>query len=124
MAYNPNNAVGTEYVNTNICRSFNQNIGTSMTRLTGAEVPGLTNTSSPVLTGGMVCSEVTIINKTTGNLSLYDRGFDDTLNGLLIGTGESITLRGLTNVAQVSAVAAVAGNVYYRTQFYSNNPSR
>ncbi len=124
MAYNPNNAVGTEYINTNICRSFNQHIATSLTMLTGANVPGFTNTSSPVLTGGMVCSEVTIINKTTGNLSLFDNGFSDTLNGLLIGTGESITLRGLTNVAQVSAIAASAGTIYYRTQFYSNNPSR
>jgi hypothetical protein len=124
MAYNPNNAVGTEYVNTNICRSFKQYIFTSLTSLTGAAVPGLTTTSSPVLTGGMVCSEVTIINKTTGDLSLYDRGFTNVNNSLLIGTGESITLRGLTNVAQVSAIAASAGTVYYRTQYFSSNPSR
>ena len=99
--------------------------------LTGAEVPAFTEevvgdrkTVAPYLTGGMPCSEVTIINKTTGDLTLFDMDYPNALNGLLIGTGESVTLRGLTNVAQVSAVAASAGTVYYRTQFFSNNPSR
>ena len=122
MADNSNNGSG--YVNYNICRSFNQNIDTTLTMLTGAVVPGFTGTATPALTGGQPCSEVIIINKTAGDLTLYDMEYPDTLNGLLIGTGESVTLRGLTNVAQVSAVAASAGTVYYRTQFFSNNPSR
>lgn len=93
--------------------------------LTGAEVPGFADTSTiPALTGGMPCSEVIILNKTAGDLTLYDCDYADALNGFLIGSGESVTLRGLTNVAQVSAVAASAGPVYYRTQFYSINPSR
>jgi hypothetical protein len=120
MADNSNNGSG--YVNYNICRSFNQTIDTTLTMLTGAEVPGFTVT--PALTGGQPCSEVIIINKTSGNLTLFDMEYSDALNGLLIGTGESITLRGLTNVAQVSAIAASAGTVYYRTQFFSSNPSR
>jgi len=129
MADNSNNGSG--YRNFNICRSFNQNISTSLTMLTGAEVPAFTEevvgdrkTVAPYLTGGMPCSEVTIINKTAGDLKLYDMDYADALNCLLIGTGESITLRGLTNVAQVSAQAVSAGTVYYRTQFFSINPSR
>lgn len=119
MADNSNNGSG--YVNFNICRSFNQTISTSLTMFTGAEAPVITD---GVLTGGQPCSEVVIINKTAGDLTIYDNGYDDAANGLLIGTGESVTLRGLTNVAQVSAVAASAGTVYYRTQFFSINPSR
>lgn len=120
MATNANNGSG--YVNYNICRSFNQNINTSLTMLTGAEVP--VKTAEDGIRGGQPCSEVIIINKTAGNLTIYDCDYADALNGLLIGTGESVTLRGLTNVAQVSAIAASAGTIYYRTQFYSINPSR
>ena len=129
MADNSNNGSG--YVNFNICRSFNQNIDTTLTMLTGAEIPAFTEevtdgriTYAPILTGGQPCSEVVIINKTSDNLAIHDMGYEDDLNGLVIGTGESVTLRGLTNVAQVSAVAVTAGTIYYRTQFYSINPSR
>ncbi len=129
MADNSNNGSG--YVNFNICRSFNQNISTTLTMLTGAEIPAFTEevtedriTYAPVLTGGQPCSEVVIINKTSGNLAIHDMGYEDDLNGLVLGAGESVTLRGLTNVAQVSAKAVSTGNVYYRTQFYSINPSR
>ena len=122
MADNSNNGSG--YINYNICRSFNQHISTSLTMLTGAEIPAFTNTATPALTGGHPCSEVIIINKTAGNLTLFDMEYPDALNGLLIGTGESITLRGLTNVAQVSAVAASAGTIYFRAQYFSSNPAR
>ncbi len=120
MADNSNNGSG--YVNYNICRSFNQTIDTTLTMLTGAEVPGFTVT--PALTGGQPCSEVIIINKTSGNLFVYDNGYEDEVNSLALGAGESITLRGLTNVAQVSAKAVSSGTVFYRTQFYSINPAR
>ena len=129
MADNSNNGSG--YVNFNICRSFNQNIDTTLTMLTGAEIPAFTEevtegriTYAPVLTGGQPCSEVVIINRTSGNLSVYDMGYEDDINSVALGAGESITLRGLTNVAQVSAKAVSAGSIYYRTQFYSINPSR
>lgn len=122
MADNFNNGSG--YVNYNLCRSFNQNIDTTLTMLTGAEVPAFTVSATPVLTGGQPCSEVIIINKTSGNLSIYDMGYEDDINSLALGPGESITLRGLTNVAQVSAKAVSSGSIYYRTQFYSINPSR
>lgn len=119
MADNSNNGSG--YVNFNICRSFNQTISTSLTMFTGANAPV---TTDGVLTGGQPCSEVIIINKTAGDLTIFDMEYTDAANGLVISTGESVVIRGLTNVAQVSAVAASAGTVYYRTQFFSNNPSR
>ncbi len=115
------------YVNFNLCRSFNQRIETSLTMLTGAAVPGFTgatSTSSSVLTGGHPCSEITIYNRTSGNVTVYDNEYADTLNGFLLATGESFTFRGLTNVAQVSAIAASAGNIHYRAQYFSFNPSR
>ena len=40
MADNSNNGSG--YVNFNICRSFNQNISTTLTMLTGAAIPAFT----------------------------------------------------------------------------------
>tara|TARA_R110000851_G_scaffold245017_1_gene397814 strand:+ start:149 stop:544 length:396 start_codon:yes stop_codon:yes gene_type:complete len=121
------------YVNYNLCRSFNQHITTALTMLTGASTPGFVLSAAPsstvrshgaFLTGGMPCSEVIVINKTAGDLTLFDNDYSDALNGLLISTGESVVLRGLTNVAQVSAVAASAGSIYFRTQFFSSNPSR
>lgn len=123
------------YVNFNLCRSFNQRITTALTMLTGAAVPGFTgattigidgaiSTRAPALTGGHPCSEITIYNRTSGNVTVYDNEYSDPLNGFLLATGESFTFRGLTNVAQVSAIAASAGNVHYRAQYFSFNPSR
>ena len=115
------------YVNFNLCRSFNQLIGTSLTMLTGAAVPGFTGattTSSSVLTGGHPCSEIIIYNRTGGNITVFDNEYPNSLNGFLLSAGETFTFRGLTNVAQVSATAASAGNIHYRAQYYSSNPSR
>jgi len=115
------------YVNFNLCRSFNQRIGTSLTMLTGAAVPGFTGattTSSSVLTGGHPCSEIIIYNRIGGNITVFDNEYPNPLNGFLLSAGETFTFRGLTNVAQVSATAASAGNIHYRAQYYSSNPSR
>ena len=57
-------------------------------------------------------------------VTVYDNEYADTLNGFLLTTGESFTFRGLTNVAQVSAIAASAGNIHFRAQYFSFNPSR
>ena len=47
------------------------------------------------------------------------------MNTLLIGDDESVTIRGITNSNQVSAATSSgSGLIYYRTQFYSINPSR
>jgi|TARA_R110001606_G_scaffold225307_1_gene373386 hypothetical protein len=115
------------YVNFNLCRSFNQHIKTSMTILTGAAIPGeaaATSTTGLALTGGHPCSEITIWNRTTNTLTVYDNDYSDALNGFILSAGEQFTFRGLTNVAQVSATATTAGKIYYRAQYYSFNPSR
>lgn len=95
------------YINLNKCRSFN------VTLPGGAAKTPLVD---------QVCSEVIIINRTPGDVTLYDSGYDAAENGLLLKTEESMTLRGITNTNQVSAVGS--GSLYYRTQYYSNSPSR
>ena len=97
----------TTYRNTNVCRSFSLGVTTSMQALTG-----------------QVCSEVLIINKSAQDLYVYDGEYTQDDNRILVSDGESITIRGITNCDQVSAKAGGSGTIYYRTQYYSNNPSR
>jgi len=103
------------YVNPNECRSYNQPANTAFLPLSS-----------------QICSEVFIINKTGQDLKIVDDPNGPAsadrvgaMNTLLIGDDESVTIRGITNANQVSA-ATTSGNgtIYYRTQFYSINPSR
>lgn len=107
--YTDNN--GTTFVNINHCRSFNFSLSDSLVALVNE-----------------VCSEVVLINKTGQNVFIYDSGYSDDLNRLLLGDGESFILRGITNSMQVSAQGApelsAGGQFYYRTQWYSNLPQR
>ena len=97
-----------DYINTNICRSYKVTIATSLVKFTG-----------------MTCSEVLVYNKSGQDLELYDQNYSDAANAFLIGDGESVTIRGLTNADQLSGkLASGSGSVYYRTQYFSNNPSR
>jgi hypothetical protein len=99
---------GTTFVNQNVCRSFNMNITTSLRALSGE-----------------ICSEVLIINKTGANVTLYDQGYISVQNGLLLADGDSIIMRGVTHTTQISAVAdSGTGLLYYRSQYFSNTPSR
>ena len=112
------------YFNNNECRSFNIRLGTAMKRLSGID------SAAPFL--GQLCSEVYIVNKTGQTVTLFDRsdawGDAEAINvsrGFLLDDNDSITLRGLTNVNQVSAkTGSGAGTLYYRTQFFSSNPIR
>ncbi|MBC8416717.1 hypothetical protein H8E06_00115 [bacterium] len=98
----------TTYVNPNVCRSFNVTATTTLAALTG-----------------QVCSEVLIYNKTGQDLKIFDGGYSDGSNAFLIADGDSVTIRGITNANAVSAqTASGSGTIYYRTQYYSNNPSR
>ena len=120
----PTTNSGSSYFNNNECRSFNIIVGTGMTRLSGIDSAG------PFI--GQNCSEVYIVNKTGQAVTLFDRsdawGDAEAINvsrGFLLDDNDSITLRGLTNVNQVSAkTASGAGTLYYRTQFFSSNPIR
>lgn len=97
-----------EYVNLNKCRSFNQTLpgGTAKTPLVD-----------------QICSEVIIVNRTgNGGITIFDNGYDAPENAFILSDGESATFRGITNTNQVSAVGD--GNIYYRTQYFSNSPSR
>lgn len=98
---------GSTFFNINQCRSFNQTAGTAFTKLS----------SQP-------CSEIELFNRTGGNLSAYDGGFSAEAFAMFIPNNGSIILRGLTNSDQVSAKAASAGPIFYRTQFFSMNPLR
>ena len=99
------------YVNLNKCRSFNQTLPGA------AVIPG-----TPLV--DQVCSEVIIVNRTGAPITIYDSGYSDAQNGFLLENLESATFRGITNTNQVSAVAVDSGDIYYRTQYYSNSPSR
>ena len=120
----PTTNSGNSYFNNNECRSFNVRVGTAMTRLSGVD------SAAPFL--GQLCSEVYIVNKTGQTVTLFDRsdawGDAEAINvsrGFLLDDNDSISLRGLTNVNQVSAkTASGAGTLYYRTQFFSSNPIR
>lgn len=98
-----------QYVNINKCRSFNQTLP-----------------SGSVLTAlqAQICSEVIFVNRTGGDVLLFDNGYDDAANGFLLADSESVTIRGLTNSDQLSATSSGGGVIYYRAQYYSNNPSK
>lgn len=94
-----------EYVNRNKCRSFKQTLAGGTTALLD-----------------QICSEVIIVNRTGADVLIYDSGYADLANGFLLADLESATFRGLTNTNQVSA--AGTGDIYYRSQFFSNTPSQ
>ena len=119
MALPPTSNEGTAYFNTNQCRSFEQQISTSLVKLSGGAE------------GGFPCSEVIIKgNQGDGVLFVYDRaelftaGVPEDEYRFALSAGESFTFRGLTNVDQVSAKMSTGTVVInYRTQFFSYNPS-
>jgi hypothetical protein len=99
---------GTTFYNQNFCRSFNLAISASLQALVNE-----------------VCSEVIIVNKTGKTVIIYDSGYNAARNGFLLEDKESFVLRGITNAMQVSAIGSGnGGNLYYRTQWYSNLPQR
>lgn len=101
--YTSNNAT---FYRVNQCFSFVQAISSVLVPLTAQS-----------------CSEVMIINKTGQSIYVYDNDIISTSKRLLLDTNESITLRGITNTTQVSAVTlSGGGNLYFRTQQFSFLP--
>jgi len=127
MATTPTSNTGSTYFNINQCRSFSM-------RLAATTLTCLSSTDTGGHGAGQPCSEVIIVNKTGGNLTIYDQNFGPFASGSPEGAGASrgfvledndqFTFRGLTNVNEVSAFAASTGPIYYRAQFFSSNPSR
>ena len=103
----PTSNNGSTFYNINECKSFKQSIGTSLVQLSA-----------------FPCSEVIIVNRTSGNISVYDNNNFAEENSFLLSSGESFTFRGITNSSVVSAIAASAGDIYYRTQYFSMLPQR
>jgi len=122
MATTPTSNTGSTYFNINQCRTFSMRLAaTTLTCLSSTDLAGHGV--------GQPCSEVIIVNKTGGNLTIYDQGHGPFASaggefGFVIANNEQFTFRGLTNVNEVSAYAAQTGPIYYRTQFFSSNPSR
>ena len=93
-----------EYVNLNKCRSYK------------IAIDGLTKLVD------QSCSEVIVVNRTGADITIKDSDYSDAANAFVLGDKESFTFRGITNSDQLSATGT--GDVYIRTQFYSNSPSR
>jgi len=122
----PTSNYGSEYFNINQCRSYGM-------RLAGSSaLTCLSSTDTGGHGAGQPCSEVIIVNKTTGLLTIYTNNYGPFAadspqgvggsRGFVLAADDSFTFRGLTNVNEVSAAAVTAGVIYYRTQFFSYNP--
>mgnify|MGYP003639957132 FL=1 len=92
------------YFNINQCRSFRQIIGATYEGLS-AQQP---------------CSEVIVIPSAT--MTFRDNGYTGTDEEFEVQADAEFTFRGLTNSNQLSAKGA--GNLFYRTQYFSSNPAR
>tara|TARA_R100001591_G_scaffold61485_2_gene70957 strand:- start:17559 stop:17939 length:381 start_codon:yes stop_codon:yes gene_type:complete len=126
MATTPTSNAGSTFFNINQCRSFSMLVTSSLTCLSSVDTGGHGV--------GQPCSEVIIVNRTGGDLTVYDQNFGPfagsspkgagASRGFVLEDNDSFTFRGLTNVNEVSATATSTGPIYYRAQFFSNNPSR
>ena len=111
----PTSNAGSSYHNINQCYSFNGTITTTLVPLSAQP-----------------CSEVIIWNQTGQIVYIYDgtgRIDDDQRIAIPAAAAanplQPYVIRGLTNAYQVSAkTASSSGKLYWRTQFFSSNPSR
>tara|TARA_R100001443_G_C3268059_1_gene157301 strand:+ start:107 stop:469 length:363 start_codon:yes stop_codon:yes gene_type:complete len=113
----PTSNSGSEYFNLNICRTFQQPIDTNTVALSGETIAN-----------GFPCSEVILMNRTGGVIYIWDNGYHNAAHENFfwqLDDNEQFTFRGLTNVNQVSAAkGSGSGEIFYRTQYFSSNPSR
>lgn len=95
-------------INVNQSKSFNQNISTSLVKLSSQE-----------------CSEVIISNKTGQGVLVYDNNnFSDAFS-FMLSANDVFTFTGVTDSSQISAkTTGGSGVLYYRTKMYSNLPQR
>ena len=101
-AYDTN--ISTSFVNRNESRSFKIPLTTTLVALSA-----------------QLCTEAVLYNKTGQDILVYDNNYFDSANEFLLADGDSFVVRGITNSDQVSAKTSTgSGNLYLRTQFYSN----
>lgn len=99
------------FTNLNLCFSVTDTIGTTIRKLSSFS-----------------CSEVYIYNTGASTVNLYDQQstpnpFLSGNNYFVLASGKEITLRGLTNSNEISAVCASGfASLSYRTQFFSSFP--
>ena len=128
----PTSNAYSNYFNTNQCFSFNNHMPGSQVLVQLSAQP---------------CSEITMWNHSDQDIKIFVGPGDDSIintagvfaqysdesRGLYLKKTTAdgfheITIRGLTNSEQVSAKKTANGSagsmIYYRTQFFSNNPSR
>lgn len=86
-------------VNRNFCKSFKITASGSLAAFANQE-----------------CSEVIVLPRAT--VLIFD--YRNPSVGFQLLSGEKFTFRGLTNANQLSATGS--GDIYYRTQFFSNLP--
>ena len=126
MAIPPTTNEGSTYYNENQCRTFQMAIGSNtLTCLSSVDAGGHGV--------GQPCSEIILINRTGGAITIYDKNngpFGASSpkgaggsRGFVLKDDEQFTFRGITNVNEVSAYGT-AGHIQYRAQFFSSNPSR
>jgi hypothetical protein len=99
------------FTNLNLCFSVSETVGTSLKTLSSYS-----------------CSEVYIYNAGTASVLIFDQQstpfpFLSGNNYFTLSSGKDITIRGLTNSSEVSAVCASGtAALSYRTQFFSSFP--
>jgi hypothetical protein len=124
MAIPPISNAGSDYFNINQCYTFGMPIAANvLTCLSSVDVGGYGV--------GQPCSEIILINRTGGVVTIYDKNNGPFTAGAPTGAGgsrgfvlkddEQFTFRGITNVNEVSAYGA-EGHIQYRAQFFSYNP--
>ena len=114
----PTSNFGSEYFNLNIWRTFIQPVGTDTVAISGADV-----------LNGWPCSEVIIKNSTSEVVYIWDNDYKNTNHENFywqLKANEEVTIRGITNVNQVSAAAATGQHhdLFIRAQYFSSNPIR
>ena len=91
------------FININVCRSFNQVVTTNLTQLTAQD-----------------CTEVIVFNSGSVPVLFFDNNYTDNNNSFVIGPSATFTFRGINDCAALSA-KGVGGSalLYYRTQYYA-----
>ena len=104
------------FTNRNVCKNFKKTVNTS----NFVELNGNTGTSKGAGGAGEECSQVLISHTLEGGVLVLDRwDAAGTDNSIYIPEDVPVTIRGITNVDDLSAKAiSNCGSIYYRTEFY------
>lgn len=103
-----------------MCRTFKQVLGANLlVPLTASSV----SAANLPFGSGQPCSEIVITNRTGGIIYIFDNAYSGVIHGMLMKNDETMTFRGITNSIVVSA-SGTAGDIYYRTAFFSMLPQR